>query len=66
MLRPSPAHCVECLGPLVLVVYGLPTPDAFNDENFYSGGCTVEIGPSEMYFCRACDCELTAVEVLFI
>ena len=54
----SMLNCPACLGPVVPVSYGLPTQEAFNDPNFHSGGCSIEIGQGPMYFCRSCAHEL--------
>lgn len=58
-------HCRTCFGQVIPVTYGLPTEEAANDPNFYSGGCLVEIGEDAKYFCRNCDRELTLSEVIF-
>jgi hypothetical protein len=58
-------HCGKCFGPVVPVTYGLPTEKAFNDPNFYSGGCMIEIGEDAKYFCRNCNRELSLSEVIF-
>jgi hypothetical protein len=58
-------HCAKCFGPVIPVTYGLPTEEAVNDPNFYSGGCMIEIGQEDKYFCRNCNQELGMNEVIF-
>jgi hypothetical protein len=61
----SLVHCAKCFGPVVPVAHGLPTKEALDDPKFYSGGCSIEIGEPDKYFCRNCGRELPVSEVIF-
>jgi len=46
--------CPKCNSELVLnITYGYPSPEAFEDKSFYSGGCCVD-DESPAYHCTSC------------
>lgn len=48
--------CPKCGEAALPISYGMPTPDAFNDPNFYAGGCLM--GPGQPnWACRECEIE---------
>lgn len=48
--------CPKCGDPALPIIYGLPTPSALDDPEFYSGGCMV--GPENPeWACRDCEIE---------
>ena len=46
--------CPKCGSELILdITYGYPSPEAFEDKSFFSGGCCLESG-SPAYHCKSC------------
>lgn len=48
-------YCMKCLMALQPIVYGMPTKEALDDPNFFSGGCSIVIGENTPQFiCPQC------------
>ena len=46
--------CPNCGSELILdISYGYPSPEAFKNKSFYSGGCCVDTS-SPAYHCTSC------------
>ena len=46
--------CPKCGSELILdISYGYPSPEAFENKSFYSGGCCVDTS-SPAYHCTSC------------
>lgn len=48
--------CPKCGKAALPISYGMPTPEALNDPNFYAGGCLMEPGQPN-WACRDCEIE---------
>lgn len=60
----STARCMRCLTAVLPISYGLPTEEALDDPDFYSGGCSIILGVTPAYYCPTCKLELQEADVL--
>ena len=55
--------CPKCGSELILdITYGYPSPEAFEDKSFFSGGCCVDTS-SPAYHCTSCEHDFGKIDL---